>query len=380
MSQDAEWKVNDTKETRPAAPEDGPQAEEKEAEKPLRKSFEYRDAEGRLIGRATIETGQLASLDLVSGSDDVNVDARELKSFIWEGEKDGKTIHVDVLEMVQHKGDDVFVVEDNADAEHSAVYPGADENTKTIVAPSPDNPVNMAIFLHEFGHADQRFDDDAKDVMDMYRHKSWLHEKSASEITEILDAVAERMPDYQDKIDEAKVVAGRLGNLEKRLADFQGEALDLKAKIEGGPNAATALADAERLNYLNEQIKGIQKAKDYLLQQANPYDIASLPAKYLETDASMRAVEWMKQIREQTGSDLFAKIDAAVAPDMKKGECASSATSARESGDVSLTSAREFMGSLLETYNARSILPDDLYKEYFTDNDAGQDANLDEAV
>lgn len=350
-------------------------AEEREG-RLLRRTFEYRDAEGRFQGRAIVELDdQSVEMKLRKGP----AEARRLLSFVLQGERDGKPVEINVLEHINPQGDDAFVLDEH-EVDNYAVYRGATPDRRTIISPMPENQADMALLLHEFGHGRQRFKESVRDLPDIKAELESVEELTGEGLASWLGEIARVMPETQEAVEAVKPYVNQFATLESRRRLLAQEGFLLKAKLEGevaaGRLKATAeggidtagisrmdnLAAAERLVFINDEIKGIDKARQYLVDEAgiDPMEIASTPHKVLEIDASGQALDWMDDFKRMGNVDLRAEAAVPASSTVthgrgKRSDCADSAEDARHRGRAILTSAEEQLAAAATTYKAENM-------------------------
>ena len=115
----------------------------------IKQEFEYRDTEGKLMGKILLETGANTS------------EGRQLKSLKLVGEKDGMPTQIDILELANPHGVKITIAEDI----FTGVYNF--ENKSVSVRPL-EYPHDLAVLLHELGHADQAVEPEFAALQDEY--------------------------------------------------------------------------------------------------------------------------------------------------------------------------------------------------------------------
>ncbi len=332
-------------------PEPAESKEEREAE-PIRREFEYRDKDGRLLGKAIVELdAQEVEMEL---SEERSVAARSLRSLVLEGEKDGKPVKFDVLELANKNGVQIYV-----SAEKKADDYMYENELNLAVVPIPDNPIEMATLLHELGHGEQYHDERFEEVGKLYDYKNDAEKGPYYyRLKPMLDEVMKAVPEVNQVIDHDLV--RQLDRLdERRLADIQEGTRLVELLKEGGSDGKENPLDIlKRVNDLDEQVQATYRAQQLLMEEIGLAELVSLPTKMLERDATRRAFEWMRTIRQKAGVDLFAPVVAPEAPSRSTTKenssgCASYAAGARQEGDRSLTmTAKEDLQQALATYQA----------------------------
>ncbi len=234
------------------------------AENPERRRYEYKDASGKRI--ADVEAELLASGDMIEdpASGEVVV-AKRLASLKLTNPEDGRVF--DVLAAFNAKGADVIVPERRIGNYSHGVL-----GTEAIV-PSPESPLDLATMLHELGHVDQLEDPE----------------------TMAFSGFA--------GISKAFMVEGGMKALGatdvERIKGAQGH---LKAVLAAVPEAH-ASADAEAVSALGSA----STMEELEAAAAKLKDILALPLRMAERDATRRALQNLRRIREEAGIDLLSK-------------------------------------------------------------------------
>lgn len=115
----------------------------------------------------------------------------------------------------------------------------------------------------------------------------------------------------------------------------------------------------------NAQHQTEQIAKDIYsqLDSINAYDLMHLPTRILERDATRRAFGWLRQIRKQTGADLFKPVIAKRSELLANSEnsCAQSMgqddSEAEPSESATVADVRSQMKAALRSYGAEKSVP-----------------------
>ena len=227
------------------------------------KEFEYRDKDGNILGKAVVKIQERPA---EGGERAARYD--RLLDFRLMGQKDGKPTEIDVLNLV-----DVGNTEIRIPKEESSVFRYDDENDAAIV-PLPESPIQMAIILHELGHAKQ-LKESGDDVYSLYPS---------------LPAFSD-LPEVPEKIKKIKSSLADLGPKMTTLLD-QIEQSAEKILTEKLDESSPLVQDFFTLwrEYHNELYKG------------DPVE------QIAERNATARALHWMRRIRSQSGVNLFKNL------------------------------------------------------------------------
>lgn len=321
--------------------------ETREAET-IKQEFEYRDAEGNVIGKAIVEMSQ----EDVEGSEGVR--GKVLKFFRLEGEKDGEPTSIDVLALANlHKAEITLV---------RGVRYNYEFKTKKIMAPFPESPIDIAILLHELGHADQNHDEKIEGLSDFYdlkterpytlREEGVAQEKTVERLVRTIikaapstekiikrtflnDNFSELIKIQTEKRDifseqnKAKNIweekRDRVSDLQKYMAESEivsklteEEKKELKSNLDNlyreDEEAFKVYTDAKRFALEKWRTLGPKRNEVFKKVGLEESDFEEffekllyLPTQIMERDATARAIGWIKKIRSDAGIDLFIK-------------------------------------------------------------------------
>lgn len=249
---------------------------QKNVENPERRRYEYKDATGKKI--ADVEAEFLASGDMVDdpASGEVVV-ARRLASLKLTNPEDGRVF--DVLAAFNGKKVDVIVPEKRI-GNSTAPSP----MDASVVVPSPESPLDLATLLHELGHVEQHDDPEIMGMSEVAGTvRPYFAEDPVAAYRKNLSADG-RTPSDEEVFRTAKKMR-TLAALKRELPEetLQGYAGDIAAY-----EAATDL----------EALRGPAKALRELF---------ALPLRMAERDATRRALQGLRRIREEAGIDLLSK-------------------------------------------------------------------------
>lgn len=367
--------------------------ETKEAET-TKQEFEYRDAEGNLIGKAIVEMSQ----EEVEGLGGIK--GKMLKSFRLEGEKDGESTSVDVLELANlHKVKIILA--------RGANY-SFDFEKREIIAPPLESPIDVGILLHELGHADQDQDEKIEGLSDFYglkierpytlREEGVAQEKTVERLAQTIIKAAP----LTEKIIKRTLLNDNFSELIKIQTEHRDIFLDrnkaedaLKENTERISHVQQYLDDEfvsklteEEHQELKNNLDNLQREREALLNiKKRVEDIALtrwralrhkrdqvyertgleesdfeeffekllyLPTQIMERDATARALKWMRKIRRDTGVDLFvkAKVPARVIDKPFLQRCATSVQEGMDAPKVFEADSLKALKSALGTYGA----------------------------
>lgn len=194
-------------------PEPSPERE------PIRKEYEYRDSEGRLLGRAVIELDPEEHLVRYRTREKRTQGmARTLRSFMLEGEKDGRPTSIDVLKLANPHGIEVLVADERLEN-----Y-GHFDADKLAVVPPLETALDVGTALHELGHAGQYRDERFEKITPLYNVAKMLSARGAGPYLRLkrpLQFILEAVPEAKEIVDAEEI--GQLDRLEKRRGELKAE-------------------------------------------------------------------------------------------------------------------------------------------------------------
>lgn len=275
------------------------------------KEFEYRDEDGKLIGKAIIKLQEQSA-----GANESENKFYRLLNFRLTGQKDGKDTEIDVLSLIDLKNTKMHTPKEGAAFRYDA------ENDIAIV-PLPETPIQTAMMLHELGHAKQLQDEAYKNI----------------------NEVGVRLPTFQDMPDvpeKIRKIKSSLDNLDEKTIKSLNELEQLAEKIL-----------SEKLDQSSPVVQEYFKLwMDYQedFVQANPDE------QILERDATKRALQWMRQIRNQSGVDLFKDLQKSTVSEVieKNYQGREEGLEARKVMYENCGNAQEFLQTALKTYQANT--------------------------
>lgn len=361
----------------------------------IEQEFEYRDVEGNLIAKAIVEMSQ----EDVEGPEGVK--DKVLKSFRLEGEKDGKSTSIDVLELANlHKTKIILA----RGANYSSSF-----DKREIIAPPLESPIDVAILLHELGHADQEQDEKIEGLSDFYGLKTQraytLKEEGVAKektVERLAQTIIKAMPATEEII-KRMLLNDNFSELLKIQTEKQDIFLEMnkarnawEEKSERVSHVQQYLRDEDFVSKLTEEehqelknnfdnLRREAEALSSILREAERpavkkwselrpkryqvYERAGfeesefedffekliyLPTQIKERDATTRALKWMRKIHRDTGVDLFvkAKVPARVIDKPFLQRCATSLQEGMDAPKVFEADSLKALKSALGTYGA----------------------------
>ncbi|MBI2099321.1 hypothetical protein HYT45_02815 [Candidatus Uhrbacteria bacterium] len=178
-----------------------PGAETKEKAGVVRREMEYRDKEGNLIGTAIIELEEQVHPVNKQTKEGEPGKARILRSFVLKGEKAGKPTEIDILALAKARenGITVYVAEKTL-KNYSYLDIG-----KSALVPPLENPVDIAVALHELGHADQHQDQRFEKISPLYGHPEQIEKLSFEKLRDLLRSTFKAVPEAKRLLDVAAI-------------------------------------------------------------------------------------------------------------------------------------------------------------------------------
>src|SRR5688572_12271725 len=209
----------------------------KEAEV-TRRSFEYRDIEGKVLGKAEIELeGPEIELEYRTAKGKEPGRGRKLRSFVIRGEKDGKPTELDMMAMANPNGVEVI-----SSTEHLENYHYADD-AKRALAPPLETATDVGVLLHELGHADQYHEERFAKITPLYGRSKPATNAGAKipyvTLMDLLESVVEAVPDAKLAMDENSFKQLRV------LEDRRNDSLDRKGRLDRALEEQENLRSAE---------------------------------------------------------------------------------------------------------------------------------------
>lgn len=259
---------------------------------------------------------------------------QEVKSLTMEYE--GKK--VDLLGIVGLKNPVQIFIQTNRGLSGSYSY-----DKKMVIIPYPDTPVNIAVALHELGHAKQFENPFFKKNRGKEAPISWENDpreklnelkEDFPELEESISALPEKTMDRLLEIRLATAtIQSQIIPLNKRLTDlFKQKDEHLEDPNDPYDNLFIDVSKThpkahekdwqDKEKQITEQITSTQKelstmeiARDAYIKEFNAtadpiQKLLNIPKKIRERDATRRAFKWMNSIQQETGAQMLtAAID-----------------------------------------------------------------------
>jgi len=268
----------------------------------ISKEIEYRDAGGNFLGKAEIELGDEEELKT---GDDVKM-ARQLRSLRLVGEKDGKPVRLNLLNVTNKFVSKIYVG-------GGSIKGGSHEgDTNQIWISSLDTPMDLAVLLHELGHSWQYKENRGEGKFEKIRRVYWMSRKVFKSKKELgvmppfpflkstMEAVSEAIPETAKYLTNEKIVA--LEKLEAEKDAYMAEWGRIGRTLE------ISSVDDPRFDGIKAAINEIYKEREKIYASMDIYKILTLPARMMERDAWARALKWLRIIRQRVGIDFFKSL------------------------------------------------------------------------
>lgn len=281
-------------------------------ENPEVRRYEYMDAAGKKI--ADVEAELSASGDMVEDPASGEVSpAKRVAKLILKNPEDGRAF--DVLAAFNRHRTDIIVP-----GKRIANYSHGVMGSEAIV-PLPESPLDLATMLHELGHVDQYEDADFQEVANFSGiSKAFFGGMHLEALGGMNDA------------ETLRVAKGHLSAVFNAVPEAR-EAAD-----------AEAIAAFESATSLDELKAAAAKLQDILV----------LPLRMAERDATRRALQALRRIREEAGIDLLSKtLNPKEALSSGEEGCEAATAEGLEDPDRYVAvSTRQAMRNDLKTYGA----------------------------
>lgn len=290
-----------------------PEGERSPEAEPVRRTFEYRDAAGKVLGTAEVSLGAEAlPMPYKAMKDGTEAMGRKVLSFVLRGEKDGSPTEVDMLALAAPDGVEVLSSEvplANYHYEH---------HTGRAVVPPLETPLDVGVYFHELGHAEQHREARFEKITPLYGSAKPIAAGERPMIAlnsflELIDAVTDAVPDARAVFDaEAREQLGRLR--ERRQTAF-----DRKSAAERALDEQEMLRNQELRELLTDGIAaridlgGIaDRARKAAMSESHPVP----PLQPSEAVRKVRAELEAAGFRFEESKDVTAQL----AVEMKRGE------------------------------------------------------------
>jgi len=267
-----------------------------------RKTIELLDTAGNRIG--TAEVGYGVEVDSL----DTEVKKRLLTSLILKGEQGDRNVTIDILGLTNKRSTKIFV-------DKEAIGDEFDQITNTVKVRAIDSSDDIGMLLHELGHAEQ-FGEEKYQKMDKGYSGVPFLERFLENIQTIAEAVPEikasipweqaislqkeqrEIKEEKQKIDVWQKEYDAVKEQRKEFQPSDDEYQDLEKKIRATQDKLRQanLSLSKRETVFNQ---GFEAIADSLRQ------VERLPTRIMERDATRRAFQWMRKIRQKTGINLY---------------------------------------------------------------------------
>lgn len=232
-------------------------------ENPEKRRYEYKDASGKKI--ADVEADFTRGGDMVEDPIFGSMSALRLNALKLTNPEDDRVF--DVMAAFNAKGV-LLLVPEGRIMNYSCSIMG-DE----AVVPAPESPLDLATALHELGHADQFVDPTTAGFAGFSGISRAFMAKGG------LMALG---------LDDAQRIHAAKGHLKAVFATIP------EAREAADPDAIVAFEAAATMEELEAASRKLK-------------DILALPLRMAERDATRRALQGLRRIREEAGIDLLSK-------------------------------------------------------------------------
>lgn len=158
----------------------------------IRETYEYRDAEGKLVCKAEAEYGELGPND-AEGLDPGHFGVEKISGRLLKGLKlTGEKGEIDLVELAKVQGVKI-IVSDKRLKNYMYLEKGASpEKNDRVLVPPLENLLDVGVMLHELGHAAQYNDEDFSVIKNFYHlGKQSVDSVSLGVLNEIMSALPE---------------------------------------------------------------------------------------------------------------------------------------------------------------------------------------------
>lgn len=320
-----------TKEQVPT-PQEKNDVDQKESEPSHFVSYEIKDKDGNRLCQINLELkGGVLSRN--NASLNRYGQTQEIRSIALE--QNGKTINL--LDLTQ-MSEPVQIYMHSETHSHGFFSP----DSRNIVIPRPDNPIRIAIALHELGHAKQyenpffknqkrtkkdlaiSWEDDPRDKLNLLKELIPELDKKISEIPkEIMDHLLEIRLDLASNHSRINTLDLKLRKVSDQIEDLLADPNDPDPIFASffdektHPNAhdpnwqKQILQLRQEGSLIREELVSLKeqqgkKENEFEMIILPIRDLLKTPSKIEERDATRRAFQWMESIREQIDTDLAA--------------------------------------------------------------------------
>ncbi len=275
----------------------------------LRQSFEYRDVEGRLLGRAELELeSEETEIPPKKKSKDLPVRGHILKQFLLHGEKDGQPTSVDMLQLARRLDTKVLMT---SSRQYNYEY---NHDARIATVPPLETLTDVGIFLHELGHAEQEGEDRFSVLTYLYGSEKGLRdtvndadeEKIRILILQIRDAIPETEQFFtDDDLEELRIAAQEIRQKEMTLNKLRG--VHEKEAHKKNPEQERVKEIKEQIAFAAGEVHDLLVDFSALVEELHVHDLLALPTRIMERDATRRALSTAQTIQDDGGIAMFAK-------------------------------------------------------------------------
>lgn len=336
--------------------------EEKAESEPISQSFEYRDVSGVITGRAEIRlSGTITKLNDFKRE---KAHGRALESFVLSGTKNGEPVMLDLLAMANQHKVTVFISETrlsnylyNEKADRSKDGKEV-KKLKYAIAPLPETAADVAVLLHELGHADQYQEEDFRRLTNA-RRKDYDPQTVLDALEAATDHfdVADQLWRDEGLVEVQKAVVSlhnatlRLEVAESRLDDARKTLVSDNGSEPARKRLGKAEADEKRLSLERQEAHDVAtRALQIAMTGINAVAaVARLPERMIERNATKRAFNWMRDIKKKIGTDFLSS------PGLQTDETdtgISGLICRDETAEPGEAGGQDFLKGALETYGA----------------------------
>ena len=225
--------------------------------------FEYQDKDGKIIGKAVIKLQE----EPVSESE-YGIKYYKLLDFRITGQENGKNTEIDIISLIDLKNTKICIPSGGVSFRYDV------ENDIAII-PLPETPIQIATMLHELGHAKQ------------------FEEKTYSNIGN-LDTQLPGLWGIADVPEKIRKIKSTIDNLDKKTIERLNKLEQLAKKI-----ISEKLEEPSPI--VLEYIKLWKENQEHFVD-------AEPEIQIMERDATKRAIQWMRKIRDRANVNLFKNL------------------------------------------------------------------------
>jgi hypothetical protein len=334
--------------------EKGPARQEKKEQETAVRSFEYRDRAGKYLGKAVVE---MSKDEATIGHGDRSMRVVRLVSLKLQGFKGGRPTSVDVMEMANGVGVNVFVPAPGETRERRFFS----QDANAVVSSLPEQPVALGTLLHELGHANQYQDERFRSLdAAATAARGTVAEKGHDwdKLGPAVRQMAEKVPEVAKAFHLTPEVLADIDHLNSEMTSLTSELADKTRMVEASETIGEASVVESSRAGKEVAARKLAEAKERFEKMCLLYRVK--PAAYaavqiLERDATRRAFEWMRELRRESGVDVLAEIRVKEQKPRDDCEASLAAESVSGQGVVPEWTAMDYVThakSKLESYDA----------------------------